>query len=218
MEAIFSLPADQRGCLVGQTGTGKSTLARYLTQDKRNLIIIDPKRDFDPPRDCTIIDNPDALTNMTNDCILYRPKPEASEPEDYDRVFHWIYNRGHTFVYIDELTAVSRSAQSYPLWLRALYTQGRSMGIGIIGSTQRPSGVPLFVFSESRKFWKFYLLMGKDNERMAEWMGDEVLDQHHDVHSFYYRDTLVRQGRSREFLLTIKETAKTSPVNSGGRR
>lgn len=194
----------ERGILVGQTGTGKSTLANYLIQDKRNLVVLDAKHEFQLAREHVIMHGPDQLSKKTDDVILYRPSPEFANQESYDRVFHWIYDRRNTFLYIDEATALlGRTGFSYPEWLRALYNQGRSLGIGVLASSQRPSNLPLFMFTESFKFWKFYLLLKRDNERMAEFMGERVLSNHKNPHSFYYR-SILSTSPAREFVLKLE--------------
>ncbi len=142
------------------------------------------------------------LSRSREDCLVYRPTPENSEPETYDKLFKWVYERRHTFVYIDELTAVTRSALSYPQWLRAIYVQGRSMGIGILAATQRPTLIPLFCLSEAQKFWSFYLLLHADRKRMAEWMGPRAEEEPREMYGFYYKDTLTREP-TREYVLKL---------------
>lgn len=219
---FLRLPRTHRGIITGQTGTGKSTLARLIVQQHRealNSVIIDPKLQFDPVgmrakrTGYRIVTDPAKLSGITKQNILYRPGGEYNNPEDYDRVFRWIYDRKNTFVYIDELSAlIGRSFQSYPPWLRQLYQQGRGLGITILAATQRPSGFPRFVFSESDQFWKFFLLLEDDQKTMAEYMGRTVLEPrdypnhtaHHDKHSFFYRD-LTMQAPAAEHLLEFRK-------------
>ncbi|MEM3469830.1 MAG: hypothetical protein QXZ36_03690 [Thermoproteota archaeon] len=188
-------------------------MAKVIIDNFDKLLIIDPKREFEPFREPdAIAETPEELHRIKLGIILYQPRPEVSEPEDYDTVFKWVYDTQDIFVYIDELTAVSRSSLSYPQWLRALYVQGRSRGIGILAATQRPSLIPLFTLSESRKFWKFFLLLKKDNERMAEFMGEEVEREHHAPHSFYYKD-IANSMRAKEYVLDLpKVMPKTEEV------
>ena len=209
---IVSLPRNQRGLLVGQTGSGKSTLAKVIIEDKQPLLIIDPKREFEPFQGFDVIaEKPRDLSGVKFTTLVYRPTPEYSEPDDYEDVFKWVYYTGDMFVYIDELTAVTGGPLSYPKWLRALYVQGRSLNIGTLAATQRPSMIPTFTLSESRKFWKFFLLMRKDNERMAEFMGEEVLEPHRGAHSFYYKD-IMSSGRAKEYELQIDVHAEVGGV------
>jgi energy-coupling factor transporter ATP-binding protein EcfA2 len=200
---ILKIGRSERGLLTGQTGSGKSTLAKYLIRAIPNLLIIDPKHEFDPGREHRIVTDLDKLSGRRDDCLLYRPSAIEMEPESYDRLFAWVYKRRSTFVYIDELTAVTRSPLSYPIWLRALYVQGRSLGIGILAATQRPTMIPLYCMSEAKKFWSFYLLLAADRRRMAEWMGDIVEEPPGENYGFYYKNTGARNP-TREYVLKIK--------------
>ena len=209
VENALRIGSSERGLLVGQTRTGKSTLANYLIQTKPVLLVIDPKGDFQLNRKAVTISNPNQLHNTKEPVIHYQPSPEYSDYSDYDDVFRWVFYRGNTFVYVDELTAVTgRTAQSYPIWLRSLYTQGAGKGIGVLAATQRPANLPLFVFSESFRFWAFFLLLERDNKRMAEYMGDVVLRRHHDTHSFFFRDILVHRPAA-EYVLNLSHTGKS---------
>ena len=201
---------NERGILTGQTNTGKSTLANILIRDKTNLLVFDAKRNFNLNRNHEIATTPDEINEIsqTGKVILYRPEPEYLDMAWIDSIFHWVYLRKNTFVYIDELTAITgRSAMSYSVWLRNCIVQGRGIGIGMLYATQRPSNLPMFLFSEAQRFWKFFLLLEKDNKRMAEYMGNEVLESdkpaHHDLHSFFYRDLSMRKSETREYVLKL---------------
>jgi hypothetical protein len=172
-----------RGLLLGQTRSGKTTLAEYLLIGKRNLVIIDPKHQFNPPFEQSIVYDPDELPDAARRiykiqkehpnrliAINYRPSIDALEDSDIDRVLRWIFNRENTLVYVDELTAIVKGPQSYPRGLRAIYTMGGSKNVGILAGTQRPSYLPRFVFSETDTFWQFYLGLQDDRETAAEWM------------------------------------------------
>jgi hypothetical protein len=206
---------------------GKSTLANILIFDKPNLFVLDVKRNFELSRDYFLASTPDEIERADRErkpgrsAILYRPLPEYASYDELDLIYKWIYRRTNTFLYIDEMTAtVGRSSLSYPPSLRSLITQGRGLGIGVLMATQRPSNLPLYVFSESQKFWKFFLLLRKDQQRMAEWMGDAVLEPrdfprrsaHSGDYTFFYRDITMRAGSSIEYRLgekTVREiTAK----------
>ena len=86
------------------------------------------------------------------------------------------FERGNTFTYIDEVTTIIPHAQRYPMYLRAIYTQGRGRRCGILTATQRPSGIPLYFSTEAGRFWKFFLANEDDQKRMAQYMGPEVLE------------------------------------------
>jgi hypothetical protein len=202
--------------LVGQTGTGKSTLARMLFDRKRRSIIIDPKGDMKlPPAlrisgrfakgNTLVATHPDQASNLIRkrkENILYRPSGEFLEPFLFDDIFRACYNAKNCDVYIDELSMVTKSANSYPAWLRALYQQGRSRGIRVFGATQRPATVPVFCFSEAGQLYCFRLTMTPDKRRIREWMGDGV-GETNDKHSFYYRD-VQSQEPAHQFVLELQ--------------
>jgi hypothetical protein len=220
------IASDDRGLITGQTGSGKSTLANILLRDKRYLIVIDIKRNFILSRPHFIAETPEDITNTLKNypmlpCI-YRPVPPYSDAEEINLIFQWIYQRGNTFCYVDEMTAIiGRGAMSYPPFFRNLITQGRGLGIGMLLCTQRPSSLPLYVYSESSKFWKFFLLIKADQERMAQWMGEKVVEPkdfpahsaHSTPYSFYYRDIHMRKLTAIEYSLseeTVKNVEKQS--------
>jgi hypothetical protein len=160
---------------------------------------VDSKGDFDPG------DYEDWLStdSVSNACYLlakskntiYRPRPEHTEIE-YNALFEWAFWERVPLVYIDEVALCVKNSQTYPRFLRALCQQGRSRGITVLAGTQRPAGVPVFLFSESEQKWVFELLTRDDRERVSEWIGDEVVDVGWpDEHAFWYRSTRDRRAR-----------------------
>lgn len=191
---------------MGQTGSGKSTLAAPLIADKPHLLIIDPKRQFEPAQEeYSTIHRPEDLPGARESVILYRPTPDDDELESYDRVLRWVYNRKNTFLYIDELLSLVGGPHTYPRYLKILYSQGRALNIGILGATQRPSGVPLFCISESQYFYMFHLSLKRDRQRMAEFMGERVEGDLQDRYSFWYYNQYARSP-ARELKLRIGAT------------
>lgn len=201
VEECLRIENDERGLLVGQTRSGKTTLGRVLIKEKQNLVVIDPKRDFVPLQDHVVVyeasELPRAGRHADGRAIVYRPSIHDLAIEKMDVVFQWIFERGNTYTYIDEVTTIIKHAQSYPMYLRAIYTQGRSRGCGILSATQRPSGIPGFCFTESDRFWKFFLSNPADQERMADYMGRIVVELddyqsddegglHSVTHSFFF--------------------------------
>lgn len=92
------------------------------------------------------------------------------------------------FVYVDEFALCVKNAQTYPHYARAICQQGRSRGITFLAGTQRPAGVPVFLFSESEQKWCFELITLDDRERVKEWMGDQLTEVGWpDPYSFWYR-------------------------------
>src|SRR5437899_958698 len=88
--------SDQRAMVVGATGTGKTTLARYLLQPYPKVIVIDPKctyggREGEPGYQ--MVSTPRALRGLraSVDLIQYRPDELHQSVSDYDEVYKWCY-------------------------------------------------------------------------------------------------------------------------------
>ena len=218
------MPSDSRGLLTGQTGTGKSTLAQVLVQDKRNLLIVDAKNEFIPSQEYELATTLDQLEvkakvvmkeNEGRTALLYRPSYNDLEDMDmYNALFKWAFLRENTFVYVDEALAVCKGPMTFPHFLKVIYTQGRSKNVGILSASQRPVGIPTFMRSEAAYFWKFFLGNRADQEVMAEYMGDIVLEPkdknlsaHDNPYSFFFKNIRMR-GEAEEFVLDIN-THKT---------
>lgn len=210
-----SIPNNGRGFIAGQTGTGKSLLSRTLIRPHKNVIVIDPKGEFEPFGEYAIVYKAKELAKAAKNpdrAVVYRPIPEEDNVDSYDRVLEWVYRRRNTFLYIDELNSVIGSSYaSYPLFLRAICMQGRSMNVGCLMVSQRPSNIPLFCLSESEQQWKFFLKLRKDQIRMAEFMGNSVIEPesfpvdtvHSNFHSFYY-SAMSDRANAKDYLLRIE--------------
>jgi DNA helicase HerA-like ATPase len=198
----FSIEPSHRALLVGRTGSGKSTLARALLIPLSNVFVIDPKGQFHLPNE-RIVRKPEGLNRLSVGDprpVLFQPDVEYDEYEVYDALFHWIYQRRNTTVYIDELFAVFKAHQPNR-WLRACLTRGRSYNIRTFAATQRPFSIPLEILSESEHRFMFNLQMHNDKRRMAELMGDRVMQPLGGPHNFYYYNVLDPDAGVTEMLL-----------------
>lgn len=205
-------------CIAGVTGSGKTVLSRSMLarlmrrSPTTSLIIVDPKLQFQFPCDLTVVKlshlnrvrpAPTLFSRTVHRTILVRLGPEESDVDSYDRLFRWIYERGRKQpdssqrVHIDDLSVVA-TAQQYPMYLRALYQQGRGLGIGVSANMQRAFTVPRFAQSEATGgFYKFRLMTRDDQARMAEYMGPSIMEPRdypaNSIHTrgpysfFYYR-------------------------------
>jgi len=191
----FRIAGNERALLVGRTGSGKSTLARALLAEYDHVFVIDAKGDLEL-LNAIVLTSPDKVSELEfshrralSDPVIYRPEPQYWDYRVYDRVFHWAYLAQNLTVYVDEISAVMGDGYNVPQWYRALLTRGRALGIRMLSGTQRPSGIPLNVLSETDHVFLFELLLRDDRRRMAEIMGERVLsDDLLAEHAFWYYD------------------------------
>jgi hypothetical protein len=177
---------NERGMLVGATGTGKTTLARQLLANWGGaILVIDSKCTYGGKRGepgYKMVSSPGGLRWISGrtKLIQYRPDEENGGVDDYNAVYKWAYRRADILVYTDEAFLVHHGAYA-PDWLRNCVTCGRELGIGMITGTQRPRGIDLRIMTEAEVFYSFALRHRDDRKRMAEMMGDEVMEEpgHH---------------------------------------
>lgn len=191
---------DERGLIVGATGSGKSYLAKEILRSKHQLIVIDVKGDFSLPgrkavRLRTLNDLRHWRGNQRGEFALFQPHPEDADNLDFwEEVFKILFYKrlsGGTlpFVYIDEIYLVVLSPKKPPRYLKAIYCVGRGLKRGVLAGTQRPRGIPVFMRSECNRFICFRLNVKDDLKTMAEQIGDDLLRHPPKGHRFWFRHT-----------------------------
>jgi energy-coupling factor transporter ATP-binding protein EcfA2 len=167
--ASLRLGKDERGVIVGRSGTGKSTLAGQLIPRTGNLCIIDAKRLFECPlTDIQIIESAGELRWKKPLRFMYRPRPSnLNNLADYDIVYRYCYDKGNVFVYTDDTIGIMRGNR-YPHFFQVCYQMGRAKNVACLSCTQRPVNVPGFMISECTRFYLFGLNKLDDIKRVQE--------------------------------------------------
>lgn len=172
---------NDRALLVGATGCGKTTLARYLIEDT--------SKPFSVTYDAKISENIsgwegqefhedfDSLVDSDSPRLIYRPSfRESVDADAQDDFFAWVYERRYTRLYVDEAYALLGG--THPSFhLQACLSRGRERGISTIIATQRPKRIPLITLSESEHIYVFRLNLAEDRGRTWEITGIDPLDQ-----------------------------------------
>jgi GTPase SAR1 family protein len=187
-------PTD-RALFVGQTGCGKTTLAQRMLNSihGRRIMVFDLKRDLLWPgwKRFRHLAEVIAAVKKGEMRIIYAPADkEFDSPEYYDAFFKLCFRlggHGGCIVYIDEVTLCTNGAHM-PRYYKACVQQGRGLGVSVWTATQRPSGIPKNLRTETENFYLFYLQDDKDRDVVEGLtkLGDELQDLP-DHHFFYKR-------------------------------
>lgn len=186
----------QRGLLVGQTGCGKTTLAKWLIRCYPYCLALDPKitlgaTEANPQGHLAgfeLARSPEELEALSAsyDRLQYRPDPEWNVYEHWDRIYRWAFERRNHMLYTDEVNLVCKGYIPTD-GMRACVTSGRERGIGMLHATQRPANIPGILLSESEHFYVFRLEKADDRRRMGEMMPEDVVTHPATGHGFWYQ-------------------------------
>ncbi len=156
----------------------------------RQIQILDTKADEHIENlDAPIVENLELLGKYKAEkypLVIYRPTgEELADQKVLDAWCQWIYERGHTVAYIDEVTQLGNSTNPKMGFLNMI-TRGRSRDVTVLMGTQRPVGVPRIVFTETQYFYKFYLADMQDRKRVAEFTHPVMIYQPKSKYGFLF--------------------------------
>lgn len=165
--------------IIGQTGSGKSFLAETLLRQRQYVVSLVTK-----PKDSTLekmLRGPDRFARI-------REWPPPAPPDLMPRVMLWpkwvdsrdtmkqavvmrdaldgVFGENEWTVYVDELAYMVEILNLKGM-LRLLWQQGRSLGVSLIGTTQRPAWVPLEMYSQATHLFIFAMPDKRDRERIG---------------------------------------------------
>src|SRR5262245_7199350 len=177
--------------MVGLTGCGKTTLAKFLIEDYQKPYSVtwnptgsDSVYSWKQKHVSTLPELYDAEENS----LIYTPSAFLAEDEkNQAEFFSWIYDRKNTRIYIAEASSIVYTVNNIPLYLPAVLNRGRERVISSLTATQRPTSVPLNILSESEHYYVFKLLLPSDRQRIEAITGITVEQQADLQHyEFYY--------------------------------
>jgi hypothetical protein len=224
---------NDRSILIGATGCGKTWLAKALVNDpaKPFSVVYDTKGLISSPAlqkvedrwiGHKVYDDFDMLIesqkkNLTKEPrVIYRPPiEEERDAVAQDIFFHWVYERWHTRLYVDEAYSILGGVNPSQ-YLQACLSRGRERGISTIISTQRPARIPVITMSESEHIFVFRLNAKNDRERAGELIDVDPRSFHPENlkdYQFYYFN--VRAGRSSGKLTLNIEAHKHTHLERG---
>lgn len=189
--ANFSINSDERVCILGKTGSGKTFLARRLLKSCKRLLILDSKATLTDWSTVTLAPSSEGVFDIAD----YADKEGNFRLRLVDMQFdmqtiEYFYSLGDTTIYIDESYSVfspSRKRSELEPILRAL-TRGRERGIGVWVSSQRPAWMSTYVLTEAEHFFVFRLTDESDRTRVSKSIHEDMYQKTRDRHGFFYYD------------------------------
>lgn len=194
----LAIGRNDRAILIGRTGCGKTTLARYLIEDKNKQysVVYDPKASEAIEKWTTTQTQYTTFEQVQyaqEKRIIYTPNVyEEQDAQIQDDFFHWVYWRYYTRVYIDEAYALLGGTRP-SRHLLACLSRGRERGISTITSVQRPRNFPIVLMSEAEHSYIFSLQTPEDRERIYSYTGLSI-DAQIDLKDFEFYYFNVRRG------------------------
>lgn len=152
--------------LTGQTGSGKTTFARQLLPRRRFVAVMATKREdpslYEPLRAEGFVTrsswNPDPEEEPR---VIFKPPliggraGKDAQADAFRDALIAIFEEGGWCVYCDEIRYLTEFLR-LQTELELLWLQGRSLGISVVGATQRPVSIPLLAFEAQHLFtWRF---------------------------------------------------------------
>lgn len=182
----MKIKSNERVCVCGKTGSGKSHLVRQLLSCFNRVIFFDPKREnFDLKGDVVYnLDDVKEKIKQPNFFIIYAPL--SLNDAEFDEFCKLVYYEGNLTLILDEV--ISLGSHKVNEWHNRLIRLGRSRGIGIWHLIQRPSFVSNYILSESEHFFLFKLQTEQDRKKIKGIIGDcaELLNDLPQYHFVYY--------------------------------
>lgn len=187
----------ERGFICGQTGSGKTAFAVWLLSYMPGTLIYDTKEENkfkSLPNSIQVKTMEEAIKAFRDkkaawDFVIIRPSVvETLEPDILDAMLHVHYDQLRGIgAYIDEVFMFHNGGR-VGAGLMSLLTRGRSRGITLTMSAQRPAWLSRFCLTESQRFYIFRLVDRADRTRLTEIIPNLSRDTQPDKYHFQYFD------------------------------
>lgn len=141
--------------IFGMTGSGKTTLTRILSEQKKRLIVIDPMQDYDD--DCLFIDPFDNIVDLANylkEHMDNQFRVSMCEDDKAEAVLSLAWIIQDVCVVIEEVDLIC-SPTSISKNFANVIKRGRKYGIELICNSRRPAEVNRLLTSQASDIYCF---------------------------------------------------------------
>lgn len=189
IENYFHYESGEHVSFIGPTGSGKTTFAYQLLQEVSSpklqgiVFVMKPRdktaTDWNKKLGYKIVRNwppvsspfepkkPPGYTLWPR--FTYKPREDTlAHAEIFERAILDSYRKGARILFADEVYGLSQE-MGLDTELVALWSRGRSMGCGLWAATQKPTHVPLWMYSQAQ-----HLFLHNDPDERARKRFDEI--------------------------------------------
>ena len=180
------IKSNERVCVCGKTGSGKSFLVRQLISTFDRVIFFDPKRENFDLKGKVVYTLEEVEKNIKENKFFLIYAPLSMSDLAFNRFCEIVYHQGNMTLILDEVITLGNHKVNE--WHNRLIRLGRSRGIGLWHLIQRPAFVSNYILSESEHFFLFKLQTEIDRRKIKGIIGEcaELLNDLPEYHFVYY--------------------------------
>lgn len=190
--------------MLGTTGYGKSTLTRLILHKRSYVVFFATKRKDDT------VDKLEAqgykvqkrFRPEVENRIILRPKidpdNDTDQRQEFNQAMNEIFWMGSWCMVWDEAAYLSEQLRMQHK-MNKMLMQGRSLGISIITTTQRPAFIPVYAYDMATHFFFWKMKLDKDVQRVARLGGLDMSEM----------TGVIRRLPKYEFMYYNKDTELT---------
>lgn len=195
---VLAMKPHKRPPRPGERGrqTGDETVAR-LTRELGGKIV----RSWPAPRRMPW-DRPPAFWTFWPEHTFDIDLDEARHSEAFGRLLVDRYKRGSSWVFADETYSLTHE-MGLAKPLVTLWTKGRSMDCGLIAATQKPSHVPLWMYSQASHLFLWNDPDKRARQRLGEISGFDPAVIRSVVHQLNGHSCLYLRPRDRSMAILV---------------
>lgn len=168
MTQSIDFKSSERMTIIGQSGSGKSVLSRFVFDNTpaRNKMVINPKGSAS-----LMQAYPDYQRNasgrLQGGLLHVIRRVDRKDYHGWDKELQAGFYTGNTLFLFDELPMMANESR-YSQAMQDVYQAGRERKVGAIACAQRPVGIPNFCISEVEHLCVFFTQLGSDRDKLEK--------------------------------------------------